>query len=556
MNEETAPHQPPAAAADETALNELQSLWERAWAQGRDVSAAELCRDRPELTPQLEWRIQPVRQLNRLAQPQTLPTTVTTPGVLDATAEPSQALPSLPGYEVLGELGRGGMGVVYKARQQGTDQIVALKMLHPFRIDGLHGVDKQDVIDQFRLEVKAAARLRHPNRVRILHLGEHDGHPFYVMELIEGCSLADRVKQAPGVSKEATVKYLASVAEAVHEAHQHGILHRDLKPRNILIDERTDEALLTDFGLAQMERGSPAGETFEKPGVRQQARLAGTLPYMSPEQTWDPDRVTEASDVYSLGATLYELLTGRPPFTGQSRTELLERIRKENPAPPRQHRRDVNRRIEAICLKCLHKDPAHRYPTALQFAQALRHYLQEVRYARNFTSMGTLFLGLGPVVFLLNFAVYLLLHTHFYEPVIWVVMFSPSLALFSVFLLAPPKEAGLEPSYSRVEMWSIWGSKFFAALSISIALRWRTSCEPQRAMLLFYPAYAALSGMAAFSQVSKMTWKPKLLAAAWGPAAVAMVFQLEWAPVIYGLYSLVGSVLFGVYLRKLGKELR
>src|SRR5262249_7351900 len=174
-----------------------------------------------------------------------------------------------------------------------------------------------------RNEARAAARLQHPNRVRILHSGEHEGRPFYAMEFIQGCSLAHKLKQG-GVSQHAVVEYLASIAEAVQEAHERGILHRDIKPGNILIDERTDEAKLTDFGLAII---APSGAGPAEQSVREQVRVAGTLPYMSPEQTQDADSVTVRSDVYSLGATLYEALTGVQPFTGCSRVELLARIR-------------------------------------------------------------------------------------------------------------------------------------------------------------------------------------------------------------------------------------
>lgn len=462
--------------------------------------------------------------------------------------------PQLEEYLILEEIGRGGMGVVYRARQKGTEQIVALKMPPLDWFERRDEASRQEAIGQLQLEVQAAARLRHPNRLRILHLGQQDGRPFFAMELIEGRSLAEKVKQPGGVSKETAVKYLASVAEAVHEAHQHGILHRDLKPHNILIDERTDEALLADFGLAKMAGPVPISKSEES--VRSHARLAGTLPYMSPEQTEDSDRVTPASDVYSLGATLYELLTGKPPFEGKSRLELVDRIRHEKPLPPRQRRPEVSPRIETICLKCLEKDPAKRYASAQELAQELRRYLQEVRFARNFAEMGALMQVLAPVVLLINLAVYLLIQQGVWEPIIWLVMFSMYPALFSVFLLAPAKDAGQENALSRLEMWSIWGGKLFAALSISIALRVEFAREPKTAILLVYPVFAALSGMAVFAWVSKMSRKRTFfLAAGCWLTGIAMVFHLEWAPIYYGVYCLVGVFIFGLYLRKLGKEL-
>jgi hypothetical protein len=467
--------------------------------------------------------------------------------------------PELPGYEILGEIGRGGMGVVYRAQQKGTEQLVALKMLRP---DWLAGMEEQragKAIEQFRFEARAAAKLRHPNRVRILHLGEHQGLPFYAMELIDGPNLAERAA-ANGVSKQDAVRYVAEAAEAAHEAHEQGLIHRDIKPHNILLrfEASQGEALLTDFGLAK-----PLGGTEAEPNG--QGRLAGTLNYMSPEQTLDADRVTPASDVYSLGATLYDLLTGKPPIRpepSKSPAELLRRIREEPPVPPRQVRPDVSRDIERICLRCLHKEPDQRYPSAWSLAQDLRRYLLQVRYARHFIGMGTLFIVLGPLMLLLNTAVFLLTQwfavsgTAWLEPVIWALIFTMYPALFSVFVLAPATESGQEHALSRRELWAIWGGKMFAALSISVALRVAFPHDPVTAIRLVYVVFAALSGMAVFTLVSKM--EPRLQSLALGNylVGIVMVFRLEYAPLLYGVYCLVGPVLFGLYLRRLGGELR
>ncbi len=526
-------------------LEEALAEFEQAREEGRSLDREAFLARYPGLTAELGPLLQAAERIDQVARPlrQALEGRAVAP------------FPQLEEYTILEEIGRGGMGVVYKARQKGTEQIVALKMLHPDWIERLDLDSQHKAIGQFQFEVQAAARLRHPNRVRILHLGQQDGRPFYAMELIEGKSLAEKIKQAEGVSKEAALRYLASIAEAVHEAHQRGILHRDLKPHNILIDERTDEALLSDFGLAKMDRPAPAVEVCEE-SVRSQVRLAGTIPYMSPEQTEDADRVTPASDVYSLGATLYELLTGKPPFEGKSRQELIDRIRYKKVVPPRKRRPGVSPRIEAICLKCLEKDPEERYRTALEFAQELRRYLQDVRHAGNFVGMGTLMLVLAPVVLLINLGVYLLIQHNAWEPFIWLLMFSMYPALFSVFLLAPPKDSGHEGALSRRELWGIWGGKLFAALSISIALRVHFATEPKTALLLVYPVFAALSGMAVFAWVSKMPRVLYLLAAGcWFTGIYMMIGRLERAPLYYGLACLVGCSIWGLYLRKLGKEL-
>jgi serine/threonine-protein kinase len=409
-------------------------------------------------------------------------------------------------------------------------------------------------VQQFRFEAQAAARLRHANRVRILHLGEHHGVPYFAMELIDDPDLAQHAA-AGNVSKEDAVRYVAEVAEAAHEAHERGLIHRDIKPRNILLrfDAGRGEALLTDFGVARPTDAAPAA------GV---ANVVGTLPYMSPEQTRDAQTVTPVSDVYSLGATLYELLTGAPPFRAPDVPRLMNAIRDDPPVRPRRVRPDVSRRIERICLKCLEKDPGERYPMAAALAQVLRGYLLDVRHARNMIGMGSLYLFLALLVFLLNAAVYLLTlgltpeTAATREPVIWALIFAMYPALFSVFLLAPATEAGEEYNLSRRELWAAGGGKMFAAISISIALRSAFANDPLTAILLVYVVFAALTGMAVFAQISKMDRKLYVFPALYWLVGIVMVFRLEYTPLLYGVLSLVALTLFGLFLRRLGKELR
>src|SRR5262249_38486144 len=255
-------------------------------------------------------------------------------------------------YELLELIGWGGMGVVYKARQPGTDQPVALKLLRPDRLAGLDEPTRREAIEQFRNEAPAAAPRKHSSRVRIHYRGEHEGLPFYLMELIEGCSLAEKLKRR-GVSKEAGVTYLISIADALQDAHDHGILHRDIKPGNILIDKGTDEAKLADFGLALL---APPGTGPAEQSVRERARVAGTLPYRPRENTGGADGVPDRSDVNSGGAPLTEPLPG----TGRSREprgdELTKHILECNPAPLTRHNPNINSELERICLRCLHKN--------------------------------------------------------------------------------------------------------------------------------------------------------------------------------------------------------
>jgi predicted Ser/Thr protein kinase len=293
-------------------------------------------------------------------------------GWLQLLAEPPPEAPAPPptvkGYRVLDRLGKGGMGMVYRAVQEGPDRVVALKVIRPDRLDGLSPEQRGDAVRRFETESRAAARLGHPNIVPVFEVGEVEGRPFYSMQYVLGASLADLVESAPLEPRRAAA-YLEQVARAVHEAHRHGILHRDLKPENILVESGTDRVFVADFGLAKL-----AQEGAE--GTRTGA-VMGTPPYMSPEQAQDSARVTVASDVYSLGATLYALITGHPPFPGKEPPAVkLRRVIEEEPVPPRRLRPDLPRDLETICLKCLHKDPQKRYASADELAGRLRLYLE------------------------------------------------------------------------------------------------------------------------------------------------------------------------------------
>ena len=285
------------------------------------------------------------------------------------SAGDTMSVPSLEqfgNYESLEEIGRGGMGVVYRARQRAADRTVALKVIRRDRLEALPRDTHTSALERFRHEAQAAAKLEHENIVTIYEVGEVDSQPFFSMRYVEGQSLSEILRRGPIGNRQAA-GYLEPIARAVHEAHKLGVLHRDLKPQNILVDSKTDRALVADFGLAKLTEG--------KEELTREGEVMGTPSYMSPEQAKDSARVTATTDVYALGATLYHVLTGRPPFQAANPLETLRQVIDEEAAPPRQLDPSINRDLETICLKCLQKETSRRYDSADALADDLRHYL-------------------------------------------------------------------------------------------------------------------------------------------------------------------------------------
>src|SRR5262245_4147721 len=294
---------------------------------------------------------------------------------VEPTLPPAAVLPlyRLADYELLEEIGRGGMGVVFRARHVRLGRVVALKMILGGKLADAD--DRQ----RFETEASAAAQLQHPGIVALFETGAYEGQSYFSMEYVSGNSLGQRVSGGPLPGRLAAV-YLEKTARAVHYAHGRGVLHRDLKPANILLDEQ-DQPKITDFGLAKLLT-TDSGQT-------RTGAVLGTPSYMSPEQAAGSRDIGPAADVWSLGAILYELLTGKPPFQGETPLATLTLVAEQEPVAPRLLNPAVDRDLETICLKSLEKDPRRRYGSADHLADDLRRYLDgEPIAARRLSKVG------------------------------------------------------------------------------------------------------------------------------------------------------------------------
>jgi len=348
----------------ESQLLDLVVAWEELRSAGRVATPEILCQDCPELLEELRGCLAAMAGIDAIlnvpagADPQLTCALAGPPPDCDRAG--LAARPVFPGYEIIEEIGHGGMGVVFKARQVALDRVVALKTILA------HGAIREEQKRRFVGEARAMALLQHPHIVQIHEIGESQGHPFLVMEYVPGASLRERLAGKPLPPRQAA-EMVAVLARAVQAAHEQGIIHRDLKPNNILLGP-DGTPKICDFGLAKCLEGT-ADQT-------QTGQLLGTPSYMAPEQVLRAQGAQgPAVDVYALGVLLYEILAGRPPFLADNPLDTLQLVTGQEPLPLRRWQPRTPRDLETICLKCLEKAPGRRYPSAQALADDLQRFL-------------------------------------------------------------------------------------------------------------------------------------------------------------------------------------
>jgi eukaryotic-like serine/threonine-protein kinase len=524
-------------------------------------------------------------------QPDAAPTEVLPPGQQASTQPPAVTQPlspeagslggrlTIPGYELFGEIGRGGMGVVYKARQVGFNRVVALKMI----LAGDHA--GPDDLARFKAEAEAIARLQHPNIVQIYAIGEHEGRPYFSLEYCDGGSLADKVRGQPQPPREAAA-LVQTLARAMHAAHQRQIVHRDLKPANVLLQKleirnpKSEKAADSDFGFRVLDfefkiTDFGLAKRLDEVGRTQSGAIMGTPSYMAPEQAsgraWE---VGPSADIYSLGAILYELLTGGPPFQAPTALDIILQVVANEPTPPSRLRPETPRDLEAICLKCLEKDPKHRYATAGELADDLERFLNdEPIRARSANMLDHLarslersqsaaeFHGWARLLFLfagiLVVEMVVLLLLNWWEPphvASWIVAVRDGKFVFMALAFWRSRGRLVPATAAERTMWSVWIAFFLAVIMTVVIPRLYAPAGEPLDTNSFYPTWAILSGVVFFVLGGSFWGRCYLYGLAFFVLAMVLPWKIHYAALPFGLLWCACLIHLGLHLRQLSRR--
>lgn len=462
----------------------------------------------------------------------------------------------IPNHEILEELGAGGMGIVYKAKQISLGRIVALKMMR-------HSTKNPTELERFQCEAEVIASFSHPNIVQVYDIGEHKGQPFFTLEYCPNGNLDKQLLSKP-MKNEDAARLVETLALAIDVAHQAGIIHRDLKPANVLIGS-SGEPKITDFGIAKM--------LDEDSGATGTGVIMGTPSYMAPEQAQGKSREAgPATDVYALGAILYQCLTGRPPFLAATPMETMRQVLEDNPVPPKLLNRGVDHDLERICLKCLEKSPEDRYQTSKELAADLRRYLdgepiqaksinvferlqRELKRSQHEGKIGPWGKGLlylGIFIILMHLATSLLLHFEYPE---WLSFWIPR--TFMILCLIPwlrryrPNEGLLPTNALERQIWSVW-----VAYLVSFTMLLLVVIIEGRDHLHIYGAGMIISGLAWFS-MGGLVWGGAYLIGIgfWVLAPfIALMSGSNASPAAFGLIWGLALIITGLRYQKLLKN--